>query len=237
MNTKNLIDKIVALVDSEHGALDFQSKLESVDPELLSAQLNALDRLAIGAKKIRMTSPIPDNQDSAVLIRQNRRAEILKRMEGAMLSLSRPKTESTRKMEGIAAKFSAKQQQKGYSKLHSELSQTGMVVIRLTRGGATKRPFFNIVVVDSRQRHDGRFIERIGFYNPSATDSSKVLGVVMDRVLFWLNAGATSTPRVEQLLAKITNKDVVEDKNARTIFMKAKAVNRENNVLEKKTFA
>jgi len=46
-----------------------------------------------------------------------------------------------------------------------------MVVIRLARGGAKKRPFFNVVVADSRNRRDGRFIERVGFYNPIAGDS------------------------------------------------------------------
>ena len=50
-----------------------------------------------------------------------------------------------------------------------------MVVIRLARGGAKKRPFFNIVVADSRNRRDGRFIERVGFYNPIATKNEESL--------------------------------------------------------------
>ena len=48
-----------------------------------------------------------------------------------------------------------------------------MVVIRLSRGGAKKRPFFNIVVADSRERRDGRFIERVGFYNPMASGQGR----------------------------------------------------------------
>ena len=57
-----------------------------------------------------------------------------------------------------------------------------MVVIRLSRGGAKKRPFFNIVVADKRLRRDGRFIERVGFYNPVATDAEQPLRVAYDRV-------------------------------------------------------
>ena len=57
-----------------------------------------------------------------------------------------------------------------------------MVVIRLARGGAKKRPFFNIVVADSRLRRDGRFIERVGFYNPVAAGAEQPLRVAMDRI-------------------------------------------------------
>ena len=57
-----------------------------------------------------------------------------------------------------------------------------MVVIRLARGGAKKRPFFNIVVADSRVRRDGRFIERVGFYNPVAAGAEQPLRVAFDRV-------------------------------------------------------
>ncbi|HKW82207.1 MAG TPA: 30S ribosomal protein S16, partial [Burkholderiaceae bacterium] len=57
-----------------------------------------------------------------------------------------------------------------------------MVVIRLARGGAKKRPFFNIVVADSRVRRDGRFIERVGFYNPVAAGGEQPLRVAFDRI-------------------------------------------------------
>ena len=58
-----------------------------------------------------------------------------------------------------------------------------MVVIRLARGGAKKRPFFNIVVADSRERRDGRFIERVGFYNPMAAGAEQPLRLALDRVM------------------------------------------------------
>ena len=57
-----------------------------------------------------------------------------------------------------------------------------MVIIRLARGGAKKRPFFNMVVADSRHRRDGRFIERVGFYNPRATGGEEALRVEIERI-------------------------------------------------------
>jgi small subunit ribosomal protein S16 len=75
-----------------------------------------------------------------------------------------------------------------------------MVVIRLARGGAKKRPFFNIVVTDSRSRRDGRFIERVGFYNPVAAGGEQPLRVQMDRVTYWKGVGAQLSPTVARLV-------------------------------------
>ena len=68
-----------------------------------------------------------------------------------------------------------------------------MVVIRLARGGAKARPFFNIVVADKRTRRDGRFIERIGFYNPVASGAEQPLRVAFDRVEHWTGHGANAS--------------------------------------------
>lgn len=76
-----------------------------------------------------------------------------------------------------------------------------MVVIRLSRGGAKKRPFFNIVVTDSRNRRDGRFIERIGFYNPVASGAAEVMRVAQDRLTHWTGQGAQLSPTVARLVA------------------------------------
>jgi small subunit ribosomal protein S16 len=76
---------------------------------------------------------------------------------------------------------------------------TDMVVIRLARGGAKKRPFFNIVVADSRTRRDGRFIERVGFYNPVATGGEKRVELNTERVQHWLGQGAQMTDKVADL--------------------------------------
>ena len=75
-----------------------------------------------------------------------------------------------------------------------------MVVIRLARGGAKKRPFYNIVVSDSRERRDGRFIERVGFYNPMASGGEQPLRVAIDRVSYWSGVGAQLSPTVARLV-------------------------------------
>jgi small subunit ribosomal protein S16 len=75
-----------------------------------------------------------------------------------------------------------------------------MVVIRLTRGGAKKRPFYNLVVADSRTRRDGRFIERIGFYNPIATDKEEGLRIAADRLSYWQQQGAQLSLTVARLV-------------------------------------
>ena len=75
-----------------------------------------------------------------------------------------------------------------------------MVVIRLARGGAKKRPFYNMVVADSRTRRDGRFIERIGFYNPVAAANEEGLRIATDRLSYWQQQGAKLSPTVSRLV-------------------------------------
>lgn len=75
-----------------------------------------------------------------------------------------------------------------------------MVTIRLTRGGAKKRPFYHIVVTDSRSRRDGRFIERVGFFNPIAAGGEVRLQVDRERVDYWVSKGAQTSDRVGKLL-------------------------------------
>ncbi len=75
-----------------------------------------------------------------------------------------------------------------------------MVVIRLNRGGSKGRPFFNIVVADKRVRRDGRFIEGIGFYNPSAVEGEQGLRIAQDRLSYWQSVGAQSSPTVDRLI-------------------------------------
>jgi small subunit ribosomal protein S16 len=77
-----------------------------------------------------------------------------------------------------------------------------MVVIRLARGGAKGRPFYNIVVADSKERRDGRFIERVGFYNPMAAGGEEPLRVALDRVTYWSGVGAKLSPTVERLVGQ-----------------------------------
>jgi small subunit ribosomal protein S16 len=75
-----------------------------------------------------------------------------------------------------------------------------MVVIRLNRGGSKARPFFNIVVADKRVRRDGRFLERIGFYNPTARGAEEGLRIAQDRLTYWKSVGAQASATVERLI-------------------------------------
>ena len=75
-----------------------------------------------------------------------------------------------------------------------------MVTIRMSRSGARKRPFYHIVVTDSRNRRDGRYIERIGFFNPVATGGEVRLRIDSERAAHWAGQGARLSERVAQLL-------------------------------------
>jgi len=75
-----------------------------------------------------------------------------------------------------------------------------MVTIRLARGGAKKRPFYSIVVTDSRNARDGRFIERVGFFNPVARGQEERLRLNMERLTYWISNGAQASDRVAQLV-------------------------------------
>lgn len=75
-----------------------------------------------------------------------------------------------------------------------------MVTIRMARGGSKKRPFYQIVVTDSRNRRDGRFIERVGFFNPVARGNEERLRIDRERVDYWVSQGAQTSDRVANLL-------------------------------------
>jgi small subunit ribosomal protein S16 len=77
-----------------------------------------------------------------------------------------------------------------------------MVVIRLARGGAKKRPFYNVVVADSRNRRDGRFIERVGFYNPVAPAHEQGLRIEQARIAYWQERGAKLSETVAMLVKR-----------------------------------
>ncbi|MBS7349274.1 MAG: 30S ribosomal protein S16 [Comamonas sp.] len=83
-----------------------------------------------------------------------------------------------------------------------------MVVIRLSRGGAKARPFYNIVVADKRVRRDGAFIERVGFYNPSARGGEEGLRIALDRVAYWKGVGAQTSDTVARLLKQAAAQQV-----------------------------
>jgi small subunit ribosomal protein S16 len=81
-----------------------------------------------------------------------------------------------------------------------------MVVIRLARGGANKRPFFSLVVADSRRAAKGKFIERVGFYDPKAPQGRESLRVNVERLKHWQGKGAQLSPTVKRLVKQFGKK-------------------------------
>ncbi len=75
-----------------------------------------------------------------------------------------------------------------------------MVTIRLSRSGAKKRPFYHLTVADKRKARDGRFIERVGFFNPGACGEEERLRIDMDRITYWQSQGAQASDRVAKLI-------------------------------------
>ncbi len=76
-----------------------------------------------------------------------------------------------------------------------------MVTIRLSRGGSKKNPFYHVDVKDSRTSRDGRYIERIGFFNPGARGNEERLRIDMERVSYWKSVGANTSDRVAVLVS------------------------------------
>lgn len=75
-----------------------------------------------------------------------------------------------------------------------------MVTIRLSRGGAKKQPFYHVVATDSRARRDGRYIERLGYYNPVARGDATEVKLDIDRVDYWVGVGAQMSDRVAKIV-------------------------------------
>ena len=88
-----------------------------------------------------------------------------------------------------------------------------MLTIRLARSGAKKRPFFHITVADSRKPRDGRFVERVGFFNPIASGKELRLNINQERIDYWLTQGAKLSERVSSLINE--NKETPEEKEKR----------------------
>ena len=77
-----------------------------------------------------------------------------------------------------------------------------MVTIRMSRSGAKKRPYYNVVVADSRNKRDGRCIERVGFFNPLAQGQEETLRLDLERIKHWVNLGAQTSERVASLVTQ-----------------------------------
>lgn len=89
-----------------------------------------------------------------------------------------------------------------------------MVTIRLARSGAKKRPFYHMVVSNRRNARDGRFIERLGFYNPIAAGQEVPLQLDLERVGHWLDQGAQPSERAAQLIRQARKGAAAETESA-----------------------
>jgi small subunit ribosomal protein S16 len=96
-----------------------------------------------------------------------------------------------------------------------------MVIIRLARGGAKKTPFYSVVVADSRNRRDGRFIERVGFYNPLAKEGVEGLRLNNERIEYWRGKGAQLSDCVARLVKQFTGKSAFAAEAAKPAKAKA----------------
>ncbi|MFA6037241.1 MAG: 30S ribosomal protein S16 [Legionellales bacterium] len=85
-----------------------------------------------------------------------------------------------------------------------------MVSIRLSRTGAKKRPFYRIVVIDSRKRRDGRYIEKLGFFNPIAQGAAPRLNLNLERMEHWVSVGAQASKRVTELAREMKRMPATE---------------------------
>ena len=88
-----------------------------------------------------------------------------------------------------------------------------MVVIRLSRGGSKKRPFYHFTVADNHRARDSRFIERLGFFNPGAKGQEETIRLDLERVDYWVRQGAQMSPRVKKLVKDYKKASVVEVSN------------------------
>lgn len=89
-----------------------------------------------------------------------------------------------------------------------------MVVIRLSRGGSKKRPFYHLVVTDKRNKRDGRYIERVGFFNPLARGQEERLRINQERINYWVGQGAQPSERVTKLVQQVSEQADTSDQAA-----------------------
>lgn len=96
-----------------------------------------------------------------------------------------------------------------------------MVVIRLSRGGTNKRPFYQVVVADSRRSRDGRYIERVGFYNPIAAGGDVRLQLDKEKIAAWIVKGAQPSERVAALIKEFDHPEILEKRKTKRAKLEA----------------
>lgn len=97
-----------------------------------------------------------------------------------------------------------------------------MVVIRLSRGGTNKRPFYRVVVADRRAARDGNYLERVGYFNPIAVGGEKRLDLDRERINYWIGQGAQPSERVQGLLFELEKPEVLVKRKEKSVARKAR---------------
>lgn len=97
-----------------------------------------------------------------------------------------------------------------------------MVVIRLSRGGTNKRPFYKVVVADCRESRDGAYLERMGYFNPIAVGGEKRLDLNRERINYWLSQGAKPSARVKSLLIELDKPEILEKRKVKSAARKTR---------------
>jgi small subunit ribosomal protein S16 len=97
-----------------------------------------------------------------------------------------------------------------------------MVVIRLSRGGTNKRPFYTLVAADSRKARDGRYIEQLGYFNPIASGKDQRLKLDKARVDYWVGCGAKLSDRVADLLREMSNPQIIDKRKVKKDTLKTR---------------
>ena len=109
-----------------------------------------------------------------------------------------------------------------------------MVRIRLSRGGSKKRPFFHVVATNSRSSRDGKYIERLGFYNPNASDNDEDIKIDLERIKYWESVGAQLSDKVRYLLKLLELSRAERSKKKNEKINKQKAIRQEKKAEETK---
>ena len=107
-----------------------------------------------------------------------------------------------------------------------------MVRVRLSRGGSKKRPFFHVVATNSRSSRDGKYIERLGFYNPIASDHEEDIKIDLERIKYWESVGAQLSDKVRYLLKLLELSREERSNQKREKINKKKAIRQESKVKE-----
>lgn len=95
-----------------------------------------------------------------------------------------------------------------------------MVVIRLSRGGTNKRPFYTVVAADRRASRDGCYLERLGYFNPIATGGEKRLELNRERINYWMSTGVQPSERVARLLCELDKPEILEKRKTKSVARK-----------------